>query len=96
MLELRSYYDRMKRLFEEIGISQNDANHFSRKYLLEQYQSGVSDSQFNFFARDYTTKAPLYLKLECKLLRHPGNLDVVAFFYTRDESRSYIDRKSVV
>jgi len=60
---------------------------FRENYLLEQYQSGVSDSQFNFFARDYTTKAPLYLKLECKLLRHPGNLDVVAFFYTRDESR---------
>ncbi|CDA86064.1 putative uncharacterized protein [Clostridium sp. CAG:230] len=92
LLEVRSYYDRMKRLFEEIGISQNDANHFSRKYLLEQYQSGVSDSQFNFFARDYTTKAPLYLKLECKLLRHPGNLDVVAFFYTRDESRSYMEK----
>lgn len=92
LLEVRSYYDRMKRLFEEIGISQNDANRFSRKYLLEQYQSGVSDSQLNFFARDCATKAPLYLKLECKLLRHPGNLDVVAFFYTRDESRSYMEK----
>lgn len=92
LLEEQSYYNRMKRLFQEVEINPTDAKYFSKEYLLEQYQNGVSDSYFEFFARENATKAPLYLRLECKLLRHPGNLDVVAFFYTKDESRTYMEK----
>lgn len=92
LLEETSYYVRMKKLFADIEIDSEDEKYFSREYLLEQYQSGVSDSYIEFFARDIETKAPLNLRLECKLLRHPGNLDIVAFFYTRDQSRSYMEK----
>lgn len=95
ILQEKQYCACMEKYFDEINLTEDDYQMFSRDGLLALYHSGANERSKEYFARDKKTHDLLYVCLECKILRRPENGDILAFYCTRDWTKRYIERHAM-
>lgn len=87
---LTNYRERMGIFLDDIEISDEDNEQLSPAHLLKLSERGINNISKEFTAKGKFTDRLMRVKVDCRILRRPGNGDVIAFFYNRDDTIEYI------
>ena len=91
-LDVLDFRKRAKYYFDDILISDQDNYELSAEGLHELYKSGVQEIEKYYIARRKDEQRYLCIRINGRILEHPGSGDVMVFFYNRDDTLAYTIR----
>lgn len=90
--DVLDFRKRAKYYFDDILMSDQDNYELSIEGLHELYKSGVQEIEKYYIARRKSEQRYSCIRVNGRILEHPGSGDVIAFFYNRDNTLAYTNR----
>lgn len=87
---LTDYRKRMGLLLDDIELSDGDNEYLSVANLRKLYKNGIREIRKEYMARLRSTGGMCHIKLLCRMLLQPQTENIIAFFYNRDDTESYM------
>lgn len=90
VIHLLDFRERISWYFDKIQLSEKDNRELSIENLYHLYKSGVQECEKHFFAVRKNSGQSVCVRVNCRMLERPESGDIIAFFYNRDETVTYI------
>lgn len=87
--DMMDFRERVSNYFDDVQISDEDNYALSVDRLFNKYKAGVQEVERYFIARRKGSPQHLCIKLSCKMLERPESGDIIAFFYSRNDTSNY-------
>lgn len=86
---LVDYRERISRFFTDIELSDEDNAALSPEQLLAAYHRGETKVNRTFMAKVASDGHLVHVGVKCHIVRRPTTDDIIAFFYSNDDSEEY-------
>ncbi|MDD3410625.1 MAG: response regulator, partial [Eubacteriales bacterium] len=87
---LTDYRRRVQLFLDDLDLNDEDAAQLCPEQLMEAYRQGRQSVSLSYMVKRRSDQQPLWIEVNCHILRRPETGDIVAFFYHSDATDRYV------